>query len=168
MAKVSKKDILKATAVIAAAASEETDVVDVVRTIVPFRKSIEVQKVDSKHGLVFGWAIICKIDGEEYYDTDGDHIPEAAMLEAATEFMAKSREHRDSHGDTAEGMVVHSMILTEDIAKASGIETKQTGWFVGVKPNPELLAKFESGECTGFSIGGKRIEDEPIPDVEAA
>ena len=44
----------------------------------------EIKKVDEELGLVMGFAIICKIDGEPYFDTQGDHIPEDSMLKAAT------------------------------------------------------------------------------------
>jgi hypothetical protein len=50
-------------------------------------------KVDEKLDLVFGGAIISKINGEDYIDLQGDIIPEDAMLEAAVDFIAfvKSR-----------------------------------------------------------------------------
>lgn len=62
-------------------------------------------KVDAKLGLVFGYAIVCKVRSETgelepYYDTGSyddqdeefysDHITEKAMLEAVTEFMKSS------------------------------------------------------------------------------
>jgi hypothetical protein len=119
----------------------------------------EVCKVDSSLGVVFGWAIICKQDGQEYFDLQGDHIPEDAMLEAATDFMANSRVAKDMHGkaeeDTLPGSVVFSFPLTADIAKAFGITTKTTGLLIGFKPErADILEKFASGEYTGFSIGG--------------
>ena len=39
--------------------------------------------MDEKLDLVFGGAIISKINGEDYIDLQGDIIPEDAMLEAA-------------------------------------------------------------------------------------
>jgi hypothetical protein len=51
--------------------------------------------------------------------------------------------------------------LTEDIAKAFGLETKTTGLMIAVKPHDkETLEKFRNKEYTGFSIGGYRIADE--------
>jgi hypothetical protein len=73
---------------------------------------VTVCKTDMKLGLVFGYAIVCKVrnaDGalEDYYDsgsedpTDGqvysDHITEAAMLEGVTEFMKSQRVATDMH-----------------------------------------------------------------------
>ncbi len=78
-------------------------------------RKIEVTalKTDAKLGLVFGYAIVCKIrneagDLEPYYDsgsedpTDGevysDHITEKAMLEGVTEFMKSAeRTATDMH-----------------------------------------------------------------------
>lgn len=128
----------------------------------------EITKVDKSLGLVFGWAIICKNKGEDYFDVQGDHIPEDAMLEATTDF-AKSMVMGDMHTRDAdnkpiqEGDVIFSMPVTAEIAKAFGVTTDKTGWMIAVKPHSEdILAKFESGVYTGFSIGGKRIETETV------
>jgi hypothetical protein len=134
----------------------------------------EIAKVDAKLGLVFGWGIVCKVDGEEYFDTQGDHIPEAAMLKAAADFMENSRMSGDMHARDAagepipDGGVVFSFPLTSDTAKAMGITSDRTGWMVAVKPSPEVLAKYESGEYTGFSIGGSRIRDEDVGELDKA
>ncbi len=119
-----------------------------------------VCKVDHKLGLVFGWGIVCKIDGEEYFDFQGDHIPEDAMVKATSDFMVNSRIAKEMHVGDAKGQIVHSFPLSADIAKAMGITTRQTGWMVAMKPdNPDILWKFANGDYTGFSIGGDRIED---------
>lgn len=153
-------------------------------------RKIEVTacKVDSRLGLVFGYAIVCKIknaDGEfeDYYDsgtedpTDGevysDHITEKAMLEGVTEFMKSARVATEMHEreldddgnrvldeegraiPVQKGVVVHSFPLTEDIAKALGIECEKTGWLVAMQPDAEMLKKFESGALKQFSIGGR-------------
>lgn len=156
---------------------------------VPARKiEVTALKVDSKLGLVFGYAIVCKIKNaagefEPYYDSgtedpsDGevysDHITEKAMLEGVTEFMKNSRIATEMHerelDDEGEqvlddegravpvkkGTVVHSFPLTEDIAKALGIECQKTGWLVAMAPDAEMLKKFETGALKQFSIGGR-------------
>lgn len=118
-----------------------------------------VQKVDESLGIVFGFAIICKRDGEEYVDVQGDHVPESAMLEATAEYMAGDRVAKDMHLGDAIGQLVYGFPLTDDIAKALEITTRQTGFVVGMKPNDEIMEKFRSGEYTGFSIGGRRIQE---------
>ena len=126
----------------------------------------EVAKVDTALGLVFGWGIICKVDGEPYFDLQGDHIPEDSMLKATADFMLKSRvagimHERDANGGAVQdGAVVFSFPLTEQTAKAMGIACDRTGWMIAVKPSAAVLEKYKSGEFTGFSIGGKRLVDE--------
>lgn len=124
-------------------------------------------KVDPGHGLVFGFAIVCKIDGEDYYDLNVDregalkgkkvpeHIPEDVMLKAALDFRSDTDcPGNEMHVGAAKGQHVFLFPLTSDIAKALEIETKKTGLLVAYKPPPEVLAKFQSGEYTGFSIEG--------------
>lgn len=126
---------------------------------------VNVCKVDTSLGLVFGYAIVCKVGGEDYYDTgsadpDGavysDHISEDEMLAATTEFMLTARVAKEMHdpADQPRGVVVHSFPLTTEIAKALDITADKTGWLIAMKPDDAMLAKFASGELTGFSIGG--------------
>lgn len=123
---------------------------------------VNVVKVDEGLGLVFGFAIICKRDGKDYFDVQDDHIPEAAMLEAATDFMLHSRVSKDMHVGGADGTVVFAFPLTSDIAKALEIESKQTGLLIAMKPSADVLGKFRDGTYTGFSIGGQRVKDEDV------
>lgn len=133
-----------------------------------FETTAEVTKVDSELGLVMGWAIVCQKDGEPYFDLQGDHIPEGAMLKAAADFMVNSRVAGEMHGRDGEGQpvqaghVVFAFPMTSDIAKAFGVETDTTGLMIAMKPDDGMLAKFKSGEYTGFSIGGGRITDEEV------
>jgi len=125
----------------------------------------EIIKVDSDLGLVLGFAIVCKVDGEEYFDVQGDHIPEDAMLKASTDFMIHSRVGKEMHTGEQTGNVVFAFPLTEDIANAFGIVTKKTGLMIAMRPDSDAtLEKFKSGEYTGFSIGGVRLKDEVVDD----
>jgi len=127
-------------------------------------KSTEIVKVDEALGLVFGFAIVCKEDGKDYFDLQEDNIPEEAMLKAATEFMQNSRAADDMHDGQAMGEVVFAFPLTGEIAKSLDIETFRTGLLIAMKPSPEVFAKFADGTYTGFSIGGRRVEDEEVAD----
>lgn len=127
-----------------------------------FTIGTEVCKVDESLGLVLGWAIVCKKDGEQYFDLQGDHIPEQSMLEAATDFMLNSRMAKDMHRPDGQlpGSIVFAFPMTSEVAKSFGIETSTTGLMIAMKPdNKEILDKFASGEYTGFSIGGRRIPE---------
>jgi len=130
----------------------------------------QVGKVNKKLGLVFGYAIVSKINGEDYYDLHGDHIPEDSMLKASMEFMKSYRVSGDMHqrdGDgnpVQDGNVVFAFPMTKEIADSLNITVEKTGLLVAIQPSAEVLAKFETGEYTGFSIGGRRIKDEDVAD----
>ncbi len=128
-----------------------------------FRFSSEISKVDERLGLVFGWGIVCQETPDQgaYVDLQKDHIPQAGMLKAATDFQLNSRMTDDMHNGAEDGEVVFSFPLTDDIADAFGITCEKRGWMVAIKPSPVVLAKFVSGEYTGFSIGGNRVKDTP-------
>jgi hypothetical protein len=85
------------------------------------------------------------------------------MLKAALDFMENSQVAKEMHSGEEKGTVVFAWPLTTDIAKAFGIKTSTTGLMIAVRPHDdEMLAKFKSGELTGFSIGGRRIIDEDV------
>ena len=134
-------------------------------------KECRIAKVAPELGLVFGWGIICKMQGQDYYDLNIDkngervpeHIPEDAMLEAAADFMGASMKAREMHKGDQIGKILFAFPLTTEIAKAMKIETDVTGLMLAMKPDdPAVLAKFKSGEYTGFSIGGSRLETEDV------
>jgi hypothetical protein len=136
-------------------------------------KQAQVIKVSDELGLVFGFAIVCKQNGEDYFDIQGDHIPEDSMLKAATDFMLNSRmagnmHERDDDGNPVpSGQVVFAFPLTTEVAKALDIETSQTGLMIAMKPDSsEILEKYRKGEYTGFSIGGSYVETEEVDDGE--
>lgn len=134
-----------------------------------------IVKVDEGLGLVFGFAIVCKVDGEDYYDLNVDvdgvhknkrvpeHITEDAMLDSAFEAVSKGFvPGNEMHEGPDSGSHLFMFPLTTDIAKALDIETKRTGLLIGYKPEPDVLAKFKDGTYTGFSIEGERIEHEEV------
>jgi hypothetical protein len=115
--------------------------------------------------LVYGWALVCEergADGEfaPYVDTQGDHIPEDAMVEAAIEFAKNSRTGLDMHAGSPAGSVPLVYVITRGSAML-GIESTKTGMLIGWEPNdPELLKAIAAGERTGFSIGGEVLESD--------
>jgi hypothetical protein len=127
-----------------------------------FDTEAQVFKVDDTLGLVFGWAIVCNKNGEPYFDTQGDNIPEDAMLKASADFMQNSRVAKDMHQGDQIGPVVFAWPMTAEIAKAMGIQTDTTGLMIAMLPPPDVLAKFKDGSYTGFSIGGRREVDEDV------
>lgn len=115
--------------------------------------------------LVYGWALVCEergADGEfaPYVDTQCDHIPEGAMVEAAIEFAKNSRTGLDMHAGEPAGSVPLVYVITRG-SSALGIESTKTGMLIGWEPNdPELLKAIAAGERTGFSIGGEVLESD--------
>lgn len=138
----------------------------------------DIISVDEGLGLVFGYAIVCKVrndetgEFEDYYDlnidADGvhkgervpEHITEEAMLDCSFD-MAKAEvvPGNEMHAGPDVGRHIFLLPVTEDMAKSLDWVVKRTGLVVGYYPNdPDVLAKFKSGEYTGFSIEGARIE----------
>lgn len=131
-----------------------------------FEIRTEISKVDDSLGLVMGYAIVCKQDGQDYYDLQDDHIPEEAMLKAALDFMENGRVLKEMHAGEGRGTVVFAWPLTTEVAKAFDIQTNKTGLLIAVRPDSEeMLRKFQLGELTGFSIGGVRVKDEEVADA---
>ena len=129
------------------------------------RTYVKVEKTDADLGLVFGFAIVCKQDGEDYFDLQGDHIPEDSMLSASTDFMVNSRVAKDMHRGEQSGDVVFAWPLTTEIAKAMGLTTEKTGLMIAVRPYDEdVLRKYDTGEYSGFSIGGEYGDTEELDD----
>lgn len=126
--------------------------------------SLKIIKVDDCLGLLFGFAIISKMDGEDYYDLQDDHITEDAVLKAALDFSAYSdRAAKLMHAGWPIGRVVFMFPLTDEIAKALDIKTNKTGLIIGIKVHDEkILEAYQEGTFTGFSIGGKIVSIEDI------
>lgn len=119
-----------------------------------FNTAVKVCKVDASQGLVFGFAWICMEKDQPYFDLQGEHTPENVMLEASTDFMKNSRTAKAMHDGEPIGEVIYGLPLTTDLAKSLDLKTDKTGFIIGMAPNAAALAKFASGEFTGFSIGG--------------
>lgn len=112
-------------------------------------------KVDDAAGIAYGWAIVCTEGGSDYFDLQGDHIPEDVMVEAAADFASNSRVGKDMHAGDKVGDVLFTWPVTKESAAGLGFPTTKTGLLIGFRPHdPELLALVKSGARTGFSIGG--------------
>jgi len=130
----------------------------------PINISATICKIDQSLGLVFGFAMVCKIDDEDHFDKQGHHIPEETMLRV----MAKAVDRgpiiaKDMHSGEQIGTYVFAFPLTTEIAKSLDITIKQSGAIVAMKPDStEILEKFVTGERTGFSIGGTKAVFEDV------
>lgn len=123
-------------------------------------QATQILKVDQSLGLVFGFAIVCKEDGEDHFDLQLDHVPEHVMMKGSLEFAKGERAAKEMHKGDAIGDVVFMFPLTSEIAASLDIVTKRTGLLIAMQPeDPEVLRKFADGEYTGFSIGGSAINE---------
>lgn len=126
--------------------------------------NVKVNKVDNSLRMVFGWGSICKKRNQEtgqleiYTDTDNEQFPEDVTLKAWLDFMNSDQRIMDNmHNGQPVGKVVFAFPMTEDIAASFGLVDKldQTGVIVGTLiTDDEVLKKFQTGEYTGYSIGG--------------
>ena len=121
---------------------------------------IKADGINEDLGVVFGYAIVCKEDGKNYFDLQGDHVPEDSMLKASLDFMQNSRVADEMHDFKKQGTVVFAFPMTGDIARSLGMTVRKTGLIIGMRPSDDVLEKFKNGEYTGFSIGGRYIESE--------
>jgi hypothetical protein len=123
-------------------------------------QATQILKVDESLGLVFGFAMVCKEDGQVHVDLQGDDIPESEMLKCALGFAKSGRQAKEMHKGDAIGDITFIFPLTTEIAESMDIVTKRTGLLIAMRPEErEVLQKFASGEYTGFSIGGKAIHE---------
>lgn len=129
------------------------------------RTNFKVAKVDRGLGLVLGWAIVSKVDGQPYFDLQGDYIPEDVMLSASADFMENSRSAKAMHAGPDRGSILFAFPMTEEIAKAFEFDTGgKFGLMVAAKFDEGVLAKFDEGTYTGFSIGGWYGDYEELED----
>lgn len=127
------------------------------------KTDITIRKVDKSLGLVIGFAeIFSTVEKGEYFDAGGDARSELAAVEAWADFLQKGQLLGDMHETADGGDVVFAFPLTKGIAESMGITCETYGVLVGVRPSAEGLAKFASGEYSGFSIGGTRGECEVV------
>ena len=117
-------------------------------------------KVDEEKRLVYGFASVIKEDGEYVVDSHGDVIEESELLEAAHTFMSDFRSGNVMHEGNKVGEVVESVVFTEDLQKALGIELNKVGWLIAYKVDDTKVWKdVKGGKLSMFSIGGTAIKE---------
>jgi hypothetical protein len=109
--------------------------------------------VDHANSLIIGWALVSEIDGEPVFNDHGTHFPaDQQLLKAALAFAANGDGMvKLMHDGERAGQIAFIMPVTDEIAKANGFQSRVTGLLVGIRVDPAMLAKFESGELTGLS-----------------
>jgi len=113
-------------------------------------------KVDEEQRIVWGWASVVTVKGIAVIDTQNDLISPREMEKMANAFMLDVRTAKAMHEGDSVGEVIHSLPLTDEVAKALGISSEQEGWIIGMKIHDDAVwEQVKSGEFSGFSIGGR-------------
>jgi phage head maturation protease len=74
--------------------------------------------------------------------------------------MLSMRTAKRMHSGESIGEVIHSMPLTNDVAKALGIQSDREGWIIAIRVNDEQVWKdVKSGKLSAFSIGGRAMKE---------
>jgi len=119
-----------------------------------------ILKADDDERIVWGWASVVTEKGVPVVDKQGDVISPEEISKAATEFMLDVRVAKAMHEGEQVGHVVHSFPLTNELAKALGIQSEREGWIIAQKiTDDETWARVKSGELSAFSIGGNAITE---------
>lgn len=120
------------------------------------KTSDTVIKLDSERRIAWGWASVATVNGELVRDLQGDSIAPDEMSKMADAFMLNVRTAKAMHEGAQVGEVIHSLPLTQELAKALNLSTDREGWIIGMKIHDEdTWNGFKSGKYKGFSIGGK-------------
>lgn len=125
----------------------------------------QILKRDDEQRLVYGWAYVSTVEGKLSKDMSGEVIRPDTLAKAATNFMLDARMSKFMHQGEQIGVVVHSLPVTDEIAKSLGIQTDRQGWIVGIKIfSDSVWEMVKSGKLSAFSIGGaanrERVEDD--------
>lgn len=120
---------------------------------------VPVAKVDTDRRMVFGWGQIVTEKGQELFDTDNQAIPKVVALDGWLEFAKGNRMLKAMHAGESRGMIPFIFPMFDDVVKSLGFEPiGKEGIAVGAFiEDDETLAKFDSGEYSGFSIGGGAV-----------
>jgi cation transport regulator ChaB len=120
----------------------------------------QILKQMDEERLAFGWAYVSTVNGELSLDHSGEFIRPEQIAKAATNFMLSTRTAKNMHTGGKIGEVVHSMPLTNEIAKALGIQSDREGWVVAIKVYDEAVWQdVKSGKLAAFSIGGRALKE---------
>lgn len=112
---------------------------------------------------IFGIASVSTVNGKPYVDSQGDVISTEELQKLAHEFMSSSRvagimhmRDPDTGAVVKAGRVCASLVLTDALQKAMGIELHCEPWIVGMQiENPAVARAIRSGELNAFSIAGR-------------
>jgi hypothetical protein len=123
---------------------------------VPVRAEVAISKFGSEdQRYIAGWASVIEKDGKPVVDSQGDQIDEADLVEAAHAFMRDARVGKVLHAGPDAIEIVESLVVRPEVAKAMGIASNSTGWWIGAKVHDDAAwVRVKSGELRSLSIAG--------------
>lgn len=149
---------------------------------VDFELAGTFSKLDTDKRLAFGWASVCKVDGEILEDRQGDLVDPDQIEDLVYEYNLKQRTGGDMHlrtdgidvyeqqferpGDTPVHVadLVESIMFTAEKKRALGLpDDYPEGWWVGFKyHDDDVWDDIKSGRRGAFSVHGTGIR---IPEM---
>lgn len=128
------------------------------------RVRLSKSHVDMPNKTFWGIAVTSTINGQPYFDLQGDHVPVDELQKAADDFMQNSRNSGALHlmdpttgKDLAAGKVVQSLVVDADVAKGLGIDLPdgRECWIIKVRvDDAHVLRMVEASGLAELSIGG--------------
>jgi len=117
-------------------------------------------EVDKVNKIAYGWAYVAKKGDTQIVDHSGDIWDIKEIEKTAHDFIA-CRTGGESHVYKGGAVLVESLVFSEEVQKALGIDLGKIGWFVGFEIlDDDLLEKVQKGELSMFSIGGTGEKEE--------
>lgn len=131
------------------------------QTGVPVRAGIV--KADATRRMVYGWASVTKVAGQDVEDRQGDVMDTENLRKTVHAFMA-DRVGKTMHSGGQTGVIADSIVLDAVVQQALGVDLGMEGWFVGYHvTSDDVWKRVESGELQAFSIGGLGTRT-PLPE----
>lgn len=121
------------------------------------------------------WALLSKVDGEPYFDSQGDHPDEESLERAVVRFIYNKATGGVMHKRAPDGepvrvgRIVESLVITDEKLEAMGLPVSPSSgprvWWVGIRyddtpAGEEVWKRILSGELRGFSIAGRGYRKE--------
>lgn len=121
-----------------------------------YSSSVKIIKMDDEQRVVWGWASVATEDGNPVFDVHGDHIPMSELTRASVDFMENVRVGKSLHQGEQTSSVIGCLPLSQELAKALGIETNREGLIMGFRVHDDATwSLIKSGELPALSIGGR-------------
>ena len=121
-----------------------------------YSSSVKIIKMDDEQRVVWGWASVATEDGKAVFDVHGDHIPMSELTKASIDFMENVRVGKSLHQGEQTSSVIGCLPLSQELAKALGIETTREGLIMGFRVHDDATwGLIKSGELPALSIGGR-------------